>query len=71
MLATAESPRLPVILRAMNLASDNFIAETLVKDVGPRLSGGGDVGACPHPHARPGGRHRRRRQAGRRLGPVA
>ena len=33
-LATAESPPLPVILRAMNLASDNFIAETLAKDVG-------------------------------------
>ena len=33
-LATAQSPPLPVILRAMNLASDNFIAETLAKDVG-------------------------------------
>jgi D-alanyl-D-alanine carboxypeptidase/D-alanyl-D-alanine-endopeptidase (penicillin-binding protein 4) len=40
-LATAESPRLPVILRAMNLASDNFIAETLVKDVGAYGSGRG------------------------------
>jgi serine-type D-Ala-D-Ala carboxypeptidase/endopeptidase (penicillin-binding protein 4) len=40
-LATATSPRLPVILRAMNLASDNFIAETLAKDVGAYGSGRG------------------------------
>jgi serine-type D-Ala-D-Ala carboxypeptidase/endopeptidase (penicillin-binding protein 4) len=40
-LATAASPRLPVILRAMNLASDNHIAETLVKDVGAYGSGRG------------------------------
>ena len=40
-LATAESPPLPVILRAMNLASDNFIAETLAKDVGAYASGRG------------------------------
>lgn len=40
-LATATSPRLPVILRAMNLASDNFIAETLAKDVGAYVSGRG------------------------------
>jgi len=33
-LATATSPPLPVILRSMNLASDNFIAETLAKGVG-------------------------------------
>jgi D-alanyl-D-alanine carboxypeptidase/D-alanyl-D-alanine-endopeptidase (penicillin-binding protein 4) len=40
-LATATSPRLAVILRAMNLASDNFIAETLAKDVGAYGSGRG------------------------------
>ncbi len=40
-LAKAESPRLPVILRAMNLASDNHIAETLIKDVGAYGSGRG------------------------------
>jgi D-alanyl-D-alanine carboxypeptidase/D-alanyl-D-alanine-endopeptidase (penicillin-binding protein 4) len=34
LLATATSPTLPTILRAMNLDSDNFIAETLAKDVG-------------------------------------
>jgi D-alanyl-D-alanine carboxypeptidase/D-alanyl-D-alanine-endopeptidase (penicillin-binding protein 4) len=44
-LASAESPRLPVILRAMNLASDNFIAETLVKDVGAYGSGRGTTRA--------------------------
>ncbi|HSJ73974.1 MAG TPA: D-alanyl-D-alanine carboxypeptidase/D-alanyl-D-alanine-endopeptidase [Miltoncostaeaceae bacterium] len=40
-LATATSPRLPVILRALNLASDNFIAETLAKGVGAYGSGRG------------------------------
>jgi D-alanyl-D-alanine carboxypeptidase/D-alanyl-D-alanine-endopeptidase (penicillin-binding protein 4) len=34
-----------VILRAMNLASDNFIAETLVKDVGAYGSGRGSTRA--------------------------
>ena len=41
LLATATSPRLPTILRAMNLDSDNFIAETLVKDVGAYGAGRG------------------------------
>ena len=45
MLATARSPRLPVILRTMNLASDNFIAETLAKDVGAYASGRGTTTA--------------------------
>lgn len=40
-LATAVSPPLPVILRAMNLASDNFIAETLAKGVGAYGGGRG------------------------------
>jgi serine-type D-Ala-D-Ala carboxypeptidase/endopeptidase (penicillin-binding protein 4) len=40
-LATARSPRLPAILRTMNLASDNFIAETLAKGVGAYGSGRG------------------------------
>jgi serine-type D-Ala-D-Ala carboxypeptidase/endopeptidase (penicillin-binding protein 4) len=44
-LATARSPRLPVILRTMNLASDNFIAETLAKDVGAYASGRGTTTA--------------------------
>jgi D-alanyl-D-alanine carboxypeptidase/D-alanyl-D-alanine-endopeptidase (penicillin-binding protein 4) len=44
-VASAESPRLPVILRAMNLASDNFIAETLVKGVGAYAIGRGTTRA--------------------------
>jgi D-alanyl-D-alanine carboxypeptidase/D-alanyl-D-alanine-endopeptidase (penicillin-binding protein 4) len=44
-LATARSPRLPVILRTMNLASDNFTAETLIKDVGAYGSGLGTTRA--------------------------
>ena len=45
MLATATSPRLPVILRAMNLDSDNFIAETLAKGVGAAGAGRGSTTA--------------------------
>lgn len=44
-LATTTSPRLPVILRAMNLDSDNFIAETLVKGVGADATGRGTTSA--------------------------
>jgi serine-type D-Ala-D-Ala carboxypeptidase/endopeptidase (penicillin-binding protein 4) len=44
-LATATSPPLPVILRTMNLASDNFIAETLAKGVGAYGSGRGTTRA--------------------------
>jgi PBP4 family serine-type D-alanyl-D-alanine carboxypeptidase len=44
-LATTTSPPLPVILRAMNLDSDNFIAETLVKDVGAYRAGRGSTTA--------------------------
>jgi PBP4 family serine-type D-alanyl-D-alanine carboxypeptidase len=44
-LATTTSPRLPVILRAMNLDSDNFIAETLVKGVGADATGRGTTTA--------------------------
>jgi len=40
-IGSATSPPLPVILRAMNLASDNFIAETLMKGVGAHASGRG------------------------------
>ena len=44
-LATATSPPLPVILRAMNLDSDNFIAETLAKGVGAAGAGRGTTTA--------------------------
>jgi len=44
-LATTTSPPLPVILRAMNLDSDNFIAETLVKGVGAAAAGRGTTDA--------------------------
>ena len=44
-LATATSPPLPVIVHAMNLDSDNFIAETLAKDVGAYAAGRGSTRA--------------------------
>lgn len=44
-LATAVSPPLPAILRAMNLDSDNFVAETLAKDVGAYGAGSGTTAA--------------------------
>lgn len=44
-IGTATSPPLPTILRAMNLDSDNFIAETLAKDVGAYGTGHGTTGA--------------------------
>lgn len=44
-IGSAVSPPLPVILRVMNLASDNFIAETLAKDVGAYGAGSGTTAA--------------------------
>ncbi|MGE0026233.1 MAG: D-alanyl-D-alanine carboxypeptidase/D-alanyl-D-alanine-endopeptidase [Thermoleophilia bacterium] len=44
-IATAVSPPLPTIVRAMNLDSDNFIAETLVKAVGAYRAGNGSTTA--------------------------
>ena len=44
-IASATSPPLRTILRAMNLESDNFIAETLVKDVGAYGAGRGTTRA--------------------------
>lgn len=44
-IGSAVSPPLRVILRAMNLASDNFIAETLAKDVGAYGAGHGTTAA--------------------------
>ncbi len=44
-IASTTSPPLPVILRAMNLDSDNFIAETLAKDVGAYGAGRGTTRA--------------------------
>jgi D-alanyl-D-alanine carboxypeptidase/D-alanyl-D-alanine-endopeptidase (penicillin-binding protein 4) len=44
-VASTTSPPLPVILRAMNLDSDNFIAETLTKDVGAYGAGRGTTRA--------------------------
>ena len=52
-LATATSPPLPVILRAMNLDSDNFIAETLAKDVGAYGAGRGTHRGPASPTPRP------------------
>lgn len=40
-LATAVSPPLSAIVRTMNLASDNFVAETLTKGVGAAEGGAG------------------------------
>ena len=54
-LATATSPPLPVILRAMNLDSDNFIAETLAKDVGAAGAGRGTTTAGVQRTRRPPG----------------
>ncbi len=44
-IGTATSPPLPTILRAMNLESDNFIAETLAKDIGAYGTGRGSTRA--------------------------
>lgn len=44
-LAMATSPPLRAIVREMNLESDNFIAETLVKGVGAYGAGGGTTAA--------------------------
>lgn len=44
-IGSAVSPPLPVILRAMNLASDNFIAETLTKGIGAHGAGDGTTTA--------------------------
>ena len=44
-IGSATSPPLPTILRAMNLESDNFIAETLAKDVGAYGTGHGTTTA--------------------------
>ena len=73
-LATAQSPPLPVILRAMNLASDNFIAETLAKDVGAYGSDRGSTRAGVARTRSPARRARDRgagRPPGGRLGPLA
>lgn len=42
-VAAVTSPPLAVILRAMNVDSDNFIAETLAKDVGAYFGGQGST----------------------------
>lgn len=44
-IGSATSPPLATILRTMNLESDNFIAETLVKDVGAYGTGHGTTAA--------------------------
>lgn len=44
-IGSASSPPLASILRAMNLESDNFIAETLAKDVGAYGAGHGTTAA--------------------------
>jgi serine-type D-Ala-D-Ala carboxypeptidase/endopeptidase (penicillin-binding protein 4) len=44
-LSRVRSPRLSSILRGMNLASDNFVAETIAKDVGAYGAGRGTTAA--------------------------
>lgn len=51
-IGTAVSPALPKILREMNLESDNFMAETLAKNVGAYGVGRGTTAAgVSHTHA--------------------
>ena len=73
-LATATSPPLPAIIHAMNLDSDNFIAETLAKDVGAYAAGRGTTRAGVAHTAvllRSRGIIRPSGPAGGRLGPLA
>lgn len=44
-LAMAASPRLSTLLRLQNRPSDNYLAETLIKDLGARFGGAGTTAA--------------------------
>ena len=45
LLATVESPPLSTLIELTNSPSDNFFAETLLKDLGARFGGAGTTGA--------------------------
>ena len=44
-LTSAQSPRLSTLVQLTNTPSDNFFAETLLKDIGARLGGAGTTAA--------------------------
>ena len=44
-LATVQSPRLSTLIQLTNTPSDNYFAETLLKDIGARLGGAGTTAA--------------------------
>jgi serine-type D-Ala-D-Ala carboxypeptidase/endopeptidase (penicillin-binding protein 4) len=44
-LASVQSPRLSTLIQFTNAPSDNFFAETLLKDIGARLGGAGSTAA--------------------------
>jgi D-alanyl-D-alanine carboxypeptidase/D-alanyl-D-alanine-endopeptidase (penicillin-binding protein 4) len=44
-LASAQSPRLSTLIQLTNTPSDNYLAESLLKDVGARLGGAGTTAA--------------------------
>ncbi len=45
MLASAQSPRLSTLIQLTNTPSDNYLAESLLKDIGARLGGAGTTAA--------------------------
>jgi len=44
-LASAQSPRLSTLIQLTNTPSDNYLAESLLKDIGARLGGAGTTAA--------------------------
>jgi D-alanyl-D-alanine carboxypeptidase/D-alanyl-D-alanine-endopeptidase (penicillin-binding protein 4) len=45
LLASVQSPPIAELIALTNTPSDNYLAETLLKDIGARLGGGGTTGA--------------------------
>ena len=45
LLASAQSPRLSTLIQLTNTPSDNYLAESLLKDIGARLGGKGSTAA--------------------------
>ena len=45
LLASAQSPRLSTLIQLTNTPSDNYLAESLLKDIGARLGGAGTTAA--------------------------
>jgi D-alanyl-D-alanine carboxypeptidase/D-alanyl-D-alanine-endopeptidase (penicillin-binding protein 4) len=45
LLATVNSPRMSTLIRLTNTPSDNFFAETLLKDIGAKFGGAGSTAA--------------------------